>query len=87
MVLLGTMGPEPQIGHIQPNKGSLYSMDPNGKIKKHLTSITCSNGLAWNADNTKLYYIDSGNLEIHQYDFNLAQGEISLFILILLHVS
>lgn len=82
--ILGTMGPELKAGQFTPNKGSLYSVDSNSQVKLQMGSVTCSNGLAWNSDNTKVYYIDSGTREIHQYDFDLANGSISTFCIIFL---
>ncbi|KRT79344.1 hypothetical protein AMK59_6951, partial [Oryctes borbonicus] len=73
----GTMGSEPKRGHITLKKGSLYSIDPNAKVKQHIKPVHISNGLAWNSDGTKFYYIDSGTREIHQYDFDMVNGEIS----------
>ncbi|KAI4464168.1 regucalcin [Holotrichia oblita] len=73
----GTMGPEPIKGHITPLKGSFYSVDSNGEVKRHVTPVSCSNGLAWSSDGTKFYYIDSGTREIHQYDVDLSNGMIS----------
>ncbi|GJQ84692.1 hypothetical protein Trydic_g12711 [Trypoxylus dichotomus] len=73
----GTMGPRPKPGQVARERGAFYSIDSNGKVKQHLKSIHISNGLAWNSDDTKFYYIDSGTGEIHQYDFDAINGEIS----------
>lgn len=78
----GTMGPEPTKGHITPYKGSFYSVDSNGKVKRHITPVSCSNGLAWNSDGTKFYYIDSGTREVHEYDIDLSSGVISMFLIL-----
>lgn len=78
-MILGTMGPEPEVLHITPEKGSLYSVSSDGKVKHYFSLVSISNGLAWNSDNTKLYYIDSPTRKIRQFDFDLANGEISIF--------
>jgi len=39
--------------------GSLYRIDSHG-VTKVLKDVTVSNGLAWNPDGSKMYYIDSG---------------------------
>lgn len=36
-----------------------------------------SNGLAWNQDDTKFYYIDSPTLHVMQYDYDSESGAIS----------
>ncbi|KRT79684.1 hypothetical protein AMK59_7555 [Oryctes borbonicus] len=71
------MGPEPEIAKIIPYKGSFYSLSIDDQVKRHLGEVTCSNGLAWSIDNKNFYYIDSGTYEIHQYDFDITNGEIS----------
>lgn len=73
---LGTMGPEPVYGHVEPKKGSLYSFGPDKSFKRHLTKITVSNGLAWNEALKKFYYIDSPERTIVQFDFDITAGTI-----------
>lgn len=72
----GTMGEEKVLGHIKPENGSFMSFE-GGKAKTHLTKVGISNGLAWNSDNTKLYYIDSPKLTVDQYDFDIKNATIS----------
>jgi sugar lactone lactonase YvrE len=56
--------------------GSLYSLEQDHKVRHHLGGIYCSNGIAWNADNTVMYYIDSLTRQVEAFDFNLETGEI-----------
>lgn len=56
--------------------GAFYVLDTNLKFTKVLDNITISNGLAWNSDNTKLYYIDSPTKKIFWFDFDLDKGKI-----------
>lgn len=56
--------------------GTLYCVDENLVIKKKLDHISISNGLAWSADNTKLYYIDSPKHTVEEYHFDEATGDI-----------
>ena len=40
-------------------KGYFWCLEPDGSVHTALTGVTTSNGLAWNADDTVLYYIDT----------------------------
>nr|ADK55065.1 luciferin regenerating enzyme [Lampyris turkestanicus] len=72
----GTMGPEPEVGKLEPEKGTLYTFDRNHRIKAHLKTISISNGLAWNLKLKKMYYIDSPLKTVDQYDYDMVKGEI-----------
>lgn len=72
----GTMGLLKD-GVFPPNVGSLYSLDADLTLKKHVTSVTISNGLAWNSDNDTLYYIDSPTYQIVAFNYNAQTGAIS----------
>ncbi|MFD2200084.1 SMP-30/gluconolactonase/LRE family protein [Shivajiella indica] len=56
--------------------GSLYSLDQNLRVQKHLDQITISNGMAWTRNNKTLYFIDSPTQKVKAYHFDLEQGEI-----------
>jgi sugar lactone lactonase YvrE len=56
--------------------GSLYSLEQDHSVRHQLGGIRCSNGIAWNADNTVMYYIDSLTRQVEAFDFNLDTGEI-----------
>ncbi|XP_028147046.1 uncharacterized protein LOC114340496 [Diabrotica virgifera virgifera] len=72
----GTMGEEPTNGNVAPGRGSLFSIQ-NGKAVKHLGQLGISNGLAWNEQLKKMYYIDSFKRCIEEYDFDIQNGTIS----------
>jgi gluconolactonase len=72
----GTMGGEPVYGHVKPNKGGLFSLGPDHQLKKHLSHISISNGLAWNPDLGKFYYIDSPKRTVEEYDVDLKHGSL-----------
>jgi len=57
--------------------GSLYVLEKGGRLTKKLTGIICSNGLAWNADDTVLYYIDSGERKVFAFDYRAEDGAIA----------
>nr|CAI5866616.1 unnamed protein product [Callosobruchus analis] len=73
---VGTMGGEPVNGQVKREKGGLYSFQ-NNKVKKHISKVGISNGLAWNTELKKFYYVDSHNRSVVEYDFDEKAGEIS----------
>ncbi|KAA0970757.1 helix-turn-helix domain-containing protein [Aureimonas fodinaquatilis] len=62
---------------VAPEKGSLYSLDKNLRLKRMVSDVTISNGLAWSPDNRTMYFADSGKQTIYAYDFDFETGEIS----------
>jgi len=73
----GTMGPEKGNGQFTLNNGSLFSLESKGDSKSHLNKLSISNGLAWNADTLKFYFIDSLKYTVDEYDVDLKTGIIS----------
>ncbi|QEM11986.1 SMP-30/gluconolactonase/LRE family protein [Mucilaginibacter rubeus] len=59
------------------NVSSLYSVDNGLDLKEQVSQVSISNGIAWNADGSKMYYIDTPTGEIVQYDFDSKHGNIS----------
>lgn len=59
------------------NKGSLYVMEPDLSLKKKIDNVSISNGLAWNADNTVMYYIDSPTNYVFAFDFDIETGGLT----------
>ncbi|XP_067669759.1 regucalcin-like [Haliotis asinina] len=57
--------------------GSLYSLDADGCIKKHLSNISLGNGMDWTGDNTIMYYIDSLPRQIYAFNFDITAGTVS----------
>ena len=70
---VGTMTAE---GHTKKQNGSLYCISPNKEIKKHLSQIYTSNGLAFNESGTKMYFADTGKdvQTIWEFDYELKSG-------------
>ncbi|UWX55232.1 SMP-30/gluconolactonase/LRE family protein [Maribacter litopenaei] len=56
--------------------GSVYMFE-KGKSSKKIDHTTISNGLAWNADHTLLYFIDTPTKSVVAYDYQLENGAIS----------
>ncbi|KAJ3654200.1 hypothetical protein Zmor_013404 [Zophobas morio] len=72
----GTMGPEPEIGKLEKEKGALYTLVGKHQVKTHLTKVSIANGLAWDLGLKKMYYIDSPRRTVDEYDYNIEKGEI-----------
>ncbi|CAG9859541.1 unnamed protein product [Phyllotreta striolata] len=71
----GTMGPEDGQGNVVPGKGSLYSVE-KGRVTRQRSNVGISNGLAWDTKKMKMYYCDTLEPKIFQYDIN-NDGQIS----------
>jgi sugar lactone lactonase YvrE len=57
-----------------PGAGALYRLDPDGEVSLILSSVSCSNGLAWSPDHTTAYYVDSLTYRVDAFDYD---GELS----------
>jgi len=57
--------------------GSLYMLQPDGTVSVLLDEVTVSNGLAWTADGTTMYYIDSRQRAVDAFKFDLETGALS----------
>lgn len=56
--------------------GILYSLQNQFVLKEELNHRTISNGIAWNAEATKMYYIDTPSSSISCFDYDLLTGSI-----------
>jgi sugar lactone lactonase YvrE len=61
---------------IVPEGGSLYRLDSD-HFTKMSDKFTISNGMAWNLNNTKMYFNDSEGRKIYVFDYELKSGTIS----------
>lgn len=69
------MGHEVVPADSEADKGVLYTLD-KGSICEKFKPVTISNGLAWNADDTIMYYIDSIPRHVYAFDYDKATGGI-----------
>ncbi|KAL1438849.1 hypothetical protein MTO96_047770 [Rhipicephalus appendiculatus] len=72
----GTMAIDKKPMNVEPEQGSMYSIEKK-HIRKHIERITLPNGIAWTADNKKMFFVDSVPGKLYVYDFDLAKGDIS----------
>ncbi|MGH9331553.1 MAG: SMP-30/gluconolactonase/LRE family protein, partial [Vicinamibacterales bacterium] len=42
-----------------PGAGTLYRLDPDGRVSPMVRDISISNGIAWSADARRMFYVDS----------------------------
>jgi sugar lactone lactonase YvrE len=70
--LAGTMAYDETAG-----AGSLYRLDPDLAVTKLLDGVTISNGLAWSADGTTMYYIDSPTQGVDAFLYDIDTGRLA----------
>jgi gluconolactonase len=59
-----------------PTDSALYRLDKSGnRLKKVISGVGISNGLAWSADGKTMFFIDSITLSIDSFDYH--DGELS----------
>ena len=56
---------------------ALYMLDTDGTLQLKVDAVTNSNGICWNADATKMYYIDTMTKQIRAYDYDVDSGAIA----------
>jgi sugar lactone lactonase YvrE len=70
--LAGTMAYDQTAG-----AGSVYRLDRGLAVTKLLDGVTISNGLAWSADGTTMYYIDSPTQGVDAFHYDLETGRLA----------
>lgn len=56
--------------------GTLYRLDPDGSVHELVDQLTISNGMAWSADDRRLYFIDTMTGGVDEFDHDPATGAI-----------
>jgi len=57
--------------------GSVYRLDPDGRISRMIGGVTTSNGIDWSPDGKSMYYVDTPTGRVDVFDFDEASGTIS----------
>lgn len=60
-----------------PGEGTLYRLDPDGRVATMDEGFQVSNGMGWSPDDRRFYFVDTGPRRIYAYDFDLASGAIA----------
>lgn len=60
-----------------PGRGALYRLDAEGVVTVMLSAVTNSNGLAWSASGTEMYYVDTGKATIDRMAFDPGRGTVA----------
>ena len=60
--------------------GSLFSLDKELQLQKHVDEIDISNGLAWTPDNSIMYYIDSVPRKVYAFDYDIHNGIVGMYL-------
>lgn len=82
-VFTGTFGKCKDLALVPKEQGSLFCLDLDGSVKKHVDKVTISNGIAWSADNSIMYYIDSVPGIIYSFEYYIDSGTISTMLIVL----
>ncbi|WP_042200575.1 SMP-30/gluconolactonase/LRE family protein [Paenibacillus camerounensis] len=59
------------------SSGSLYVMENDGQVRQVLSGVGISNGLAWDDQLGRMYYIDSVTRAVDALDYELETGKVS----------
>jgi sugar lactone lactonase YvrE len=61
----------------KPGGASLYRVEKDFSVRRVLGGVTISNGIAWNHEKDRMYYIDTPTQRVSVFDYDLETGEIS----------
>ncbi|TAN21710.1 MAG: SMP-30/gluconolactonase/LRE family protein [Chitinophagaceae bacterium] len=61
----------------EPNRGSVYVLDKNLSITKMISGTTISNGMAWDINRKKFYFVDTPTFTIASYDCDTNTSQIT----------
>ena len=74
----GTMPTSLDTGYGEAGPDSaVYCLDEAGQVKTMLTGVIQGNGLAWNKENTKFYFIDTQRFCVQEFDYNIEENKLS----------
>jgi len=56
---------------------ALYCLDTDLSVTRKLTGVTCSNGIVWSCDGTRMFYIDTPTRQIRCFDYEPVDASLS----------
>lgn len=59
------------------SEGAVFRLNTDGSVDRPLNNITIPNGTAWNKSDNIMYFADSPEKTIYQFDYDAATGAIS----------
>ncbi|HYK48024.1 MAG TPA: SMP-30/gluconolactonase/LRE family protein [Parafilimonas sp.] len=60
----------------EENKGNLYVLEADLSVKKKIENVSISNGIAWSADSSVMYYINTPTNYVFAFDYNIEDATI-----------
>lgn len=57
-----------------PGQGTLWRLEPDGRLGAVETGVHVSNGLGWSPDDRTFYFTDTGTRTVYAYDYDLRSG-------------
>jgi sugar lactone lactonase YvrE len=61
----------------QPGAGALFRVDPDLATTTIVSAATIANGMAWTADRTTMYWVDTPTGRVDAFQYDLATGAVS----------
>jgi sugar lactone lactonase YvrE len=61
----------------EPEAGALYCITDDFTLTEKISKVSISNGIAWNADGSKMYYVDTPTKKVVQFDYDRASANIT----------
>lgn len=65
--------------NLQKRAGCLYRYTMEDGLVEMKAGIGLSNGIAWNKTDTKMFYVDSYDLMLYEFEYNLKTGTMSKY--------
>jgi sugar lactone lactonase YvrE len=61
----------------EPRQGAIYRVDPDLTLSREFEGVYISNGIAWNPEETRMYYVDTARRGIDMFDYDIQSGRAS----------
>ncbi len=61
---------------VSKRSGSLYSLDANHNVTRHVSDVGISNGIVWTSDARTMYFIDTLDHRIDAFDYDLETAVV-----------